>query len=450
MSYAEGFLDRLDAVASAMDAATRAAARSRLLDTLGVTVAGAAAIRRALPALDRLNVASGGSTGARPIGFDVRGDTSTTALLNGMSAHWLDLDDGHRYGAVHPGAPVIACLMALASEGRIDGEGFLRGVVVGYEASIALATAMQPGLRDRGFHATGPCGTVGAAMGAAEALGLTRDQRRAVLAAAVTGSAGLLTAIQDGSDLKATNAGNAAASGLRAVHLGSAGFAAPRDALGGRFGMLEAMTDTADPAALLEPHASGPLIRTTYIKPYPACRHAHGPVELALRLRAEHRLVAEAVRAVTVRTYRQAVLLHDHREVQGATDARMSTPFAVATALVRGELQLDDFSGPALADRAVLDLAARVAVIEDPGLSERVPEMRGAQLVIGLSDGGEVSDSVDLPLGEPERPLPSDAVEDKFLMLWVSAGRDPAEGRSAMAAVAALESSLSELVGLVA
>lgn len=450
MSYADGFLERLDAVASAVDGDIREIARSGVLDTVGVMVAGAAEVRRTLPAIDRLNVPVDRRSASRPVGFGARGDTFTAALLNGISAHWLDLDDGHRYGAVHPGAPVIACLMALASEGRIDGEGFLRGVVVGYEASIALATAMQPGLRDRGFHATGPCGTVGAAMGAAEALGLPRDQRRAVLAAAVTGSAGLLTAIQDASDLKATNAGNAAANGLRAVHLGSAGFAAPRDALGGRFGMLEAMTDTADPAALLEPHASGPLIRTTYVKPYPACRHAHGPVELALRLRAEHRLVPETVRAVTVRTYRQAVLLHDHREVQGATDARMSTPFAVATALVRGELQLDDFSGPALADRTVLDLAARVAVIEDPGLSARVPEMRGAQLVIERSDGGEVSDSVDLPLGEPERPLPSDAVEDKFLMLWASAGRDAAEGRSAMAAVAALEASLPVLVELVA
>lgn len=450
MSYAEGFLDRLDAVRSAIDADIREAARSRILDTLGVMVAGSAAMRRALPSIERLNVPGDGRSGARPVGFEARGDTSSAALLNGISAHWLDLDDGHRYGDVHPGAPVIACLTALASEGRIDGEAFVRGVVVGYEAAIALATAMQPGLRDRGFHATGPCGTVGAAMGAAEALELNREERRAVLAAAVTGAAGLLTAIQDGSDLKATNAGNAAANGLRAAQLGSTGFSAPRDALAGRFGLLEAMTDTPDPAALLVPHTAGALIRTTYLKPYPACRHAHGPVELALRLRAEHRLVAEAVRAVRVRTYRHAVMLHDHCEVQGSTDARMSTPFAVASTLVRGELQLDHFVGAALVDRAVLDLASRVTVLEDPELSALNPTIRGAHLEIELVDGRTVRDSIELPLGEPERPLTMGTIEQKFLMLWESAERDPVAGRTAIATIAAIETSLPELVELMA
>ena len=172
------------------------------------------------------------------------------AMALGFASHVLELDDGHRKGAIHVGGTVFSTLAAFAD--KLTNDDFVRGAVIGYEATIRLACAIQPGHKLRGFHATGTCGTVGAAIGAAFALGYTPEQIRTTIAAAVTSAAGVLEIQEDGSDLKPFNVGRAAMDAVVAVRLGRLALRAPLDPLGGRRGFLATMTDRYDERPLVD------------------------------------------------------------------------------------------------------------------------------------------------------------------------------------------------------
>src|SRR4051794_34045103 len=79
------------------------------------------------------------------------------ALINGTAAHTAEFDDIFRDGIYHPGAPTIAAALSLSQKLSLDGEKFLRGVVVGYEISTRIGAAMgRPHYRY--WHNTGTIG----------------------------------------------------------------------------------------------------------------------------------------------------------------------------------------------------------------------------------------------------------------------------------------------------
>ncbi|BDZ66685.1 hypothetical protein GCM10025860_01330 [Methanobacterium ferruginis] len=83
------------------------------------------------------------------------------ALANGISAHSLDLDDGHRLAQLHPGACVIPAALSLAEVNGKSGKDFITALVVGYQVAIQVGMLLNPEHREKGFHSTGTCGTLG-------------------------------------------------------------------------------------------------------------------------------------------------------------------------------------------------------------------------------------------------------------------------------------------------
>jgi len=73
--------------------------------------------------------------------------------------------------------------------------------------------------------------------------------------------------------------------GIISALLAQAGADAPKDPLEGDKGFLKAFADNADWSTLPDDLGKQFKIATCYIKLYPACRHAHAPVDAALRLR---------------------------------------------------------------------------------------------------------------------------------------------------------------------
>lgn len=397
-------------------------ARKCLLDYLSVTVAGAGMFRE--KGLSYIN-ALGQDGDSTAIGYGRKTSMQTAALLNGMSAHVIELDDGHRQGALHVGATVYSALLAVAEHEHLSGEDVLYGAIIGYEVAIRLACAVQPGTKLRGYHATGTCGTVGAAMGIAAAMGQDYEQMKSTLSAAVTCAAGVLEMQEDGSDLKPLNVGRAAMDAVSAAYLGQARFKAPHDAIGGKRGFLKVMTDTPHSEFITYKEEGAPLaITQIYMKIYAACRHTHPAIEAALTLRPRllEALTCGLIDAITVETYKLAVAGHDHTEILGISSAKMSTPFAVALALLKGSAGMKDFNDDNIADEMVLSLTRKVRVIENGELSAQVPKKRISILNVKLVDGTILSDRVDYPKGEPENPLSDGELESKFMSLALNSG----------------------------
>src|SRR5690606_800882 len=94
------------------------------------------------------------------------------SLANGVSSHSLDLDDGHRLAQLHPGACIIPAALALSEANEKSGKDFITAIVVGYQVAIQLGMILNPQHRNKGFHTTGTCGTMGAAAAASKILDL--------------------------------------------------------------------------------------------------------------------------------------------------------------------------------------------------------------------------------------------------------------------------------------
>lgn len=418
------FLARLAEVeGSAFSPDLRHLAQMRLLDYLGVALAGAKVGGDRVSKLIAAAVTEGGAIPA--IGTGRLCDPLTAALVNGISAHWVELDDGHRYGMIHPGAPVFSALISAAWGRSLSWQRFSNAIIVGYEGSIFLARAVQPSLRNRGYHATGVCGTVGAALAVGSLWGFDKPTLRAALAASVTCASGVLKVIRGHSELKPFNAGQAALNGLIAARMAAAGYRGPDDILGGEDGFVQLFDAEEERARNLFCSDEPAAITGVYTKPYAACRHCHAPIEATLQLRGGRGLTAADIKSIEVRTHKLGARLHDHNIIQGQTSARMSIPYSVGVALSTGRAGMEEFAEPYLSSAEILGLMSKVSVTVDPEMTAAVPRRRPAEVRLKTMSGECMKLRVDLPKGEPENPVSETELVEKFVSLATFAGKTP-------------------------
>ena len=349
---------------------------------------------------------------AKLIGCDISTDERTAALINGFNAHSLELDDGQRFAMIHLGASVISAVHAAGDRFGFTEQAYRRGIIMGYEAACRVAIAMQPSHKKRGYHAAGTCGTIGSAVGVAFAMGLDKAQMKRVLTLAAGSSAGMLEIQEQGSEVKPYNVGRAAMDGLTAAYMGVTDYAVPDDMLGGERGFIRTFSDAYDAEKLTEETGYFEIERI-YVKPYASCRHSHSAVEAAIKLHAERD--ANDLALVLVETYKLGVQGHDHTDIQGIASAKLSTPYAVAAALLHGRADLTAFEP---LDPETVNLAQKVQVIENEALTKECPQKRIAIVTVTYQDGSRKVSRVDYAKGEPENPMTKAEMEEKERMLF--------------------------------
>lgn len=402
MNITDLFIDGLIDYAQAIPSKVMQQARKVLLDYLGVLVGGKRYLKEKHP--------------------ELMVSAPSEAFLNGFAAHVLELDDGHRHGMIHLGASIVTGVFDSAKKENLRSEDLLRGIVMGYEVAVRCALALQPGHKVRGYHVSGTCGTIGSAMGIAFAEGYCKEQMKSTLACAVSSAAGLLEIQEQASELKPFNLGHAAMSGLAAAQVGKLALPGPDDILGGHKGFLAALTDTPKLEFLTSFVDKKYGIEGVYQKIHAACRHCHPAIDAIIDLRNDTDLKPEQVDKVIVRTYKLAVGSHDHTQIMGVSSAKLSTPFAVALALVKGSAGYADFNEANLDDFNIKMLTQKVSVIEDENLTSQSPAVRGAIVTIYLKDGSIYEAPCLYPKGEPEHPLTLMELEEKFRGLAMYGG----------------------------
>ena len=127
------------------------------------------------------------------IARDMKTDMLSAAFINGVAAHVLELDDGHR------GAVIFPTALAISEAYDLSGKEFLEGVIVGYEVGILLGQIVNPEHRNKGFHTTGTIGTFIAGAVASKLLKLDEKQTLNALGLCGTQAAGLLESDDSGS-----------------------------------------------------------------------------------------------------------------------------------------------------------------------------------------------------------------------------------------------------------
>ena len=117
------------------------------------------------------------------------------------------------------------------------------------------------------------------------------------------------------------------------------------------------------------------------------------------------------------------------RRPRTSYDAQFSLAYSVAAAFVDGKVGLDTYAPERLADPEILRVADRVRYVVDP--DSTFPATFPGWVRVRLADGRELESRVPHGRGGPERPLPPEALVEKF--------RDNARRALPTARVAALE-----------
>jgi 2-methylcitrate dehydratase PrpD len=387
-----------------------------ILDLIGVSLAGYKSMAFPKMVVDYV-LELGGKPEATVIQAKGKVPAVHAALANASCAHALDMDDGHRFAASHPGAVVIPAALAAAELEGANTRKLIAGIVTGYEIMIRIGRAIVPSSLNRGFHITGITGTFGATAAVANIMGLSREEIIAAFGMAGLQSAGLIQVNheEEGSMAKPLNPARASMSGVLSCILAKKGARGPLQIFEGEDGYLKAFSSDAKRDNLTQDLGRDYEISKVYLKLYSACRHAHAPIDAAFEAFRQGDFKIQEIEKIIVETYPAAVRLAGIPHATTPSAGRFSIPFSVALALVKQDAGADKYCDETVQDKTIQDLAGKVALMSSPKWEEAYPHKRGATVTIVQKEGRSVSAEVDLAKGEPENPAGWKEIYQKFL-----------------------------------
>ena len=415
-----------------------------ILDWLGSSIAGSIEP----PARMAQHVVSGlGACDEATVFSGRRASAAAAALANGVASHILELDDIHKGSTVHAAAPVIPAALAVAERENADGRAFILAVALGYEAALRIGEAVNPS-HYKFWHPTGTAATFGAAAAAGSLLDLDDEAMLDALGSAGTQAAGLWEFNADGAMSKHLHPGKAAFNGVLSADLARAGFTGASNILEGNRGFFRAMSDAYDETRVTDRLGRLWKISENCYKIWSCCGHTHSAVDVAVALRRERGWKNDAalndLRAVHVETYGPGFEIVKQMNPGTPYQAKFSIAYCVAAGLLYGGATLDAFSddhfaNDALADADIAAMLAKTTVTVADDLTAKYPAAWPTRVTFTFADGSTITRASDFPVGNPENPVSTEQLEEKFRGL-VAPRFGEAVTRRALDTVRSLES----------
>lgn len=406
--------------------AALALAKLGISDTVAVMVAGSreAAVQGLRKTLARL----GGPPEATLYFTGEHLPAPAAAWINSTAGHVLDYDD---VALGHPSVVIVPAILAEAEAMDASGKDLLTAYVAGFETWMELITRERDNYQMKGWHPTPLIGALAAAAACANLRRLDAQAATSALGLAAAQASGITASY--GTPAKAMQVGKAAHTGLLSARMAADGLRAAPDALDHERGFLRAIS----PAGQVDT-ARAPQLGTRWhsveqglsIKRYPMCYCAHRAIDATLNLAARQPIGIESIDRIEVMLGKiQATTLKNHRPATGL-DAIFSVEFAVAAALLAGNVGLNEVSDDFVARADVQALLRRVSVIANEDYDPAWPAMaRFDQVFVHLTSGETLkSEPVTRALGDAQRPLTPDDLRAKFLDCF-AAGKSAADAQ---------------------
>jgi len=340
------------------------------------------------------------------IGQPDRLDMLNAALVNAVAGNTLEFDDTHQPTVIHPTAPVLPPILALADHRPLSGEELLHAFALGVDVACRVGNSVTPGHYARGWHITASCGIFGAAAASARVLALDAGQIAHALGIAASQASGIVENLPTGA--KNIGIGNSARNGLLAAILAAKGYNAAPRAIEGPLGFAKAAGDTADLDELTgELGTRWELLRNTY-KPYPCGVVLNSVIDATLELRGAQGLSAEDVEQVTVRGNALLLARADRPHVANERDAKVSIQHSVAVALLYGAAGVTQYSEPIVSRADVTALRAKVK-------AELAADAKplSAEVIVKTRQGRELRSHSLKPRGSLDNPMSDADIEAK-------------------------------------
>jgi 2-methylcitrate dehydratase len=351
--------------------------------------------------------------GARILGTDHRTLPELATFANGVMARYLDGNDCFPGGGGHP-SDVIAPMLALADTFGSGGSATLTAVALGYDVHYALFHALR--VFDRGFDH--PFYTaVATAAAAAKLLALNEAQSINAISLAITPNLALgATRRGNLSTWKGCASANAARNGVFAALLARAGMTGPARPVEGSLGLGELVGNPG--LSLGDAHEPFRILQAD-TKYFVSEFHSIAPIMMALAL--SKGVAREDIAAIEIATYKFA-----YEEIGSGAEkwrptsretADHSLPYIVAAVLVNGGFSDAIFDPARFSDPAILTLADKISIKEDPELTGQLPQQFPCRMEMRLTDGEVKSAAMEVPRGHHNDPMSDEEINAKFRQL---------------------------------
>jgi 2-methylcitrate dehydratase PrpD len=402
-----------------LDERTIERTKESILDTLGVMLAAGSA--PGIDAIVKIVAEQGGREEATILGYSHRVPAVMAAFANGAMGHCADYDDYHSIG-LHPSTPTVPAALAMSERIGASGEQLLTAVALANDFAVRLGHSHElrwdvPGLA---WYNTPLFGYFTAAAAAGKVLGLDGKRLFDGMGLAFCQAGGTIEMRHGpGSEAAGINSAWPSKCGVLCALMAERGVAGVPTLFEGHFGFYNMFfRGEYDRAVLTDELGTRFRGEEVSFKPWPTCGGTHTGIQATLELVAEHVILPEDVRAVSVTVHTRPVWklcepLETRQRPETIMDAKFSLPFAVAVAIVNRQVALADFTSESLENPRVLELAAKVRPVYDESADSPTAAISPTTVTID-TDRGTFSRTVERALGRWPEGLGEGGLVAKF------------------------------------
>ena len=398
------------------DRATLDNARNRVIDTVGCLIGGARDPGN--PELVSLLKDYGGKPEATILVHGGKVPAGNAAMINSIMARSFDFEpvgplvDGINTPGHISGTTVMAAITMGEVQG-VDGRELITALLVGDDVASRMLAASGFGFT-LGWDGTGTVNAFGAAAIAGRLLGLNKLQMRNAFGIVLNQIGSTFQLIWDGTTAFKLPQGLSARNGIFSAELAKAGWTGPEDALFSQFGYYKMFTE-----GCLKPEALTRDLGKQYysdgtFKSYPCCRITHAAIDCALELVHQHGIKAPDIKEVNLfvaaggldhicgHPFRIGSFPHGN--------AAFSFQYVVATALMKGSVRPEHFTGESIRDPGIKAFIKKIKLAEWPGV-----DLHSTRIQVIMNDGREFTASCEVARGDPlKNPVSKDEIIAKF------------------------------------
>jgi 2-methylcitrate dehydratase PrpD len=391
-------------------------AKNRIIDVLGCVIGGANAPGN--PGLVDLVKDWGGKGEATILVHGGKALAHNVAMLTSIMARSFEFEPGcilvdDMIIPSHLSGTTVTTSLAMGEAKRINGKELITAMLVGDDVAARLLAGSGFG-STRGFDAIGTVNMFGATAIAGRLLGLDRLQMRNAFGIVLNQLAGSFQNIWDGTTAFKLLQGLSARNGIFSAQLAKSGWTGPEDALLSTFGYYNLYTEGCSNPEILTKDLGKKYYSDTSYKPYPCCGLSHPAIDCALALVKKHNIQAQDIKEAILHVFSggfhgfggQRFIIGDYPYANAAFNFR----YNVANALLRKSVRTEHFSEESIRDPQLHTLISKINLVELPRAG-----FQSSKLKLIMKDGRELSESCDVPKGDPLRnPLSKDEIIAKF------------------------------------
>ena len=353
------------------------------------------------------------------VGHNKKVNPFNASIINGTAIHGEDFDDTFEGTPVHVGSVMVPAILSSAQAKNLDGQKFLKGLVVGSELICRLALVAPTAVHRQGFHPTAIFGAFGSSIGVSSLLGNTINEMSSGLGIVGSMASGIIEYLAEGTSTKRLHPGWAAGCGLQSANFAKSGFLGPRTVFEGQHGVFNSFA-----VRNIKPNFSQIIsdlgkrweTKNLALKPYACGTMAQPFIDCAIKLKGTisnleniDKIIASVGEGTVHRLWEP---LQEKQNPSSPYGAKFSVPYCISIGLINGSAGLKEFTEKCLKNLEVIKLASKVNYEINP--KDEYPRNYTGKIQIIMKDGTIYSSSQECLRGGKRDPLSVNEVKKKF------------------------------------